>query len=133
MAASDAIAVISAGTFNGTAFGIATQYTIEQGDVPLPLKEQGEQRDAAIGAVGRNVTAVVTYVAGVSTGFIAPMTKGTLSFTELELTGGGTQTASCTLMKCISCVLSHSDRNLGFFTATFMLEDAADTATATLT
>ena len=132
MAGLNSLAVISAGTHNAVAFGIATQYTIEMGGVPLPVKEQGEQLDAAIGFVGKSITAVVTYVAGAGAGFIAHGTKGTLSFTVLELTGGGSKTVSCANMKCISCVLSHTDRNLGFLTATFMVEDAADNTSASI-
>jgi hypothetical protein len=126
MSAATADAVISVGTHNGTAFGVVTGFTLSQDGVPLSLKKQGAQLDSAIGFVGKSIVATVTYIAGVTTGYIAIGTTGTLSFTANELSAGGTNSTSCALMKCIGCTKTHQDRSFAIMTATFMVEDDAD-------
>ena len=132
MAATGASTVVTAGSHNGTAFGIVTNYSMSSDASPLPLPEQGKMLPSAIGITAKGIVAVVTYVAGAGQGFIAAGTLGTLSFTIADLTGGATKTASCVKMKCFSCVLNHADRSLASFTAVFICEDSTDAAVPAL-
>jgi len=129
MAASGASNVLTAGSHNAAAFGIVTNWSLDFSAVPAPLREQGKMLPSAIGMTEKNFAGMVTYIAGAGLGFIAPGTKGALSFTVADNTGGGSKAYSGANMKCFGTALAHQDRTFAVYTSVFICEDSADTTT----
>lgn len=126
MADTNASHIITAGTFNGTAFGVVEDYSIDQSGDPMILRGQGKLRPTVLGFSTKDVLATVTYIANVTTNFIARGTAGTLSITAGDLAGGGTKAHAPADMVCIGCVLNHRDRDFARFTASFIQVDSGD-------
>lgn len=126
MADSNVSHVISAATFNGTAFGIVEDYSISQGGEFRTVRGQGKLRPSAGGYATKDVLATVVYLANVTTGFIARGTSGALSLTATDLQGGGTKAYAPGDMVCVETVLNHRDRDFARFTASFIQVDSGD-------
>lgn len=126
MADTNASLIISAATFGGTAFGVATSHSIRQGGTPVFLRGQGKRRPSVAGFSDYDTIAVVTYIANITTGFIARGTSGALSITMADLAGGGTKAYAPADMMCIDCELNHQDRTFAIFTAQFVQVDSGD-------
>lgn len=126
MADNNVSLIINAFTFGGTAFGIVESYSIDQSGDFRTVRGQGKQRPSAGGYATKDTLATVTYLANVTTGFIARGTSGTLSGTLGDLSGGGTKAYAPTDMVCVSCRLDHQDRDWARFTASFIQVDSGD-------
>lgn len=126
MADTNASHMITAGTFNGTAFGVVEDYSVDQSGDPMILRGQGKRRPTVLGFSTYDTLATVTYIANITTNFITRGASGTLSITAGDLAGGGTKATAPTDMVCVGCVLNHKDRDFGRFTASFIQVDSGD-------
>lgn len=126
MADSNVSLIIGVATFGGTAFGIAESFSIDQSGDFRTVRGQGKQRPSAGGYATKDVLSTVTYLANVTTGFIARGTAGALSITMNDLSGGGTKAYAPGDMVCVGCRLDMQDRDWGRFTASFIQVDSGD-------
>lgn len=128
MGASTVSYLISAGTHNGTAFGIVVAYSLNDINPEIRIREQGKMLPSAIAFTEKNLDASVTYMAGASISPIAKGTKGSLSITAKD-PAGASKTYSLANAMALSTSINHSDRGVSMITTSFSVEDSGDTTT----
>jgi hypothetical protein len=128
MAVDNASALVTAATFNGTAFGVMLSCLMNGTVTPLSLSAQGDLGDTAVGIIKKGGIATVTWVAGAGSGAFAPGTLGTLAVTAADLIGVGTQARQMTNMKALDWTCQIIERGLAIYTQNFINQSAAGPA-----
>lgn len=122
MSADGASLIITVGTFNGTAFGILQNYSIESDVSVEALKNQGALGNSALGITGKAGLCLMTWVAGAGSGLFAVGTKGDVVATAKDCKGAGTKTRTASDCVALGGKILHSDRTFAVYQQMFMNE-----------